>query len=161
VRVFLTALAIALALLVQSSLSRLHPAAAQVLDPFLLVVVYCALLGGETHGMLAGTAAGWVQDVHFGGTVLGFAPLSKLVVGFGVGLAASRFLLAGPGPRTLTLLLAAVADALVFAWLAYVFDVKTASLSPLTLASRATVNAAVGVGLFELVDRRLGRERLA
>ena len=26
------------------------------------------LAGGETHGMLAGAAAGWVQDVHFGGS---------------------------------------------------------------------------------------------
>ena len=108
----LTGLAILLALLVQSSLSRLLPTEAPLLDPFLLVVVYCALVGGETHGMLAGAAAGWVQDVHFGGTVLGFAPLSKIVVGFGVGLAASRFMLTGPGPRTLTLLVAALADAL-------------------------------------------------
>lgn len=160
-RAFLTGLGILLALLVQSSLSRLLPTEAPLLDPFLLVVVYCALVGGETHGMLAGAAAGWVQDVHFGGTVLGFAPLSKIVVGFGVGLAASRFMLTGPGPRTLTLLVAALADALVFAWLAYVFDVKTAALSPLALGSRATVNAAVGVVLFELIDRRLRRERLA
>jgi rod shape-determining protein MreD len=160
-RAFLTGLAILLALLVQSSFSRLLPTQAPILDPFLLVVVYCALLRGETHGMLAGAAAGWVQDVHFGGTVLGFAPLSKIVVGFGVGLAASRFILTGPGPRTLTLLLAALADALIFAWLAYVFDVKTIALSPLALGSRATVNAAVGVVLYELVDRRLRRERLA
>ena len=111
--------------------------------------------------MLAGVAAGWVQDVNFGGTVIGIAPLSKLVVGYGVGLAASRFLLAGPGPRTLTLLLAVVADALLFAWVASVFDVRTAVLSPLALASRATVNAAVGVVVFELVDRRLRRESLA
>jgi rod shape-determining protein MreD len=161
VKVFWTGLALLIALLVQSSLSRLLPEEARVLDPFLLVVVYCALVGGEVHGMLAGAAAGWVQDVHFGGTVLGFAPLSKILVGFAVGLAASRFLLTGPGPRTLTLLLAALADALLFAWLAWVFDVKTAVVTPLALASRATVNAAVGVILYELVDRRLRRESVA
>jgi rod shape-determining protein MreD len=161
VKVFWTGLALLLALLVQSSLSRLLPVEARILDPFLLVVVYCALVGGEVHGMLAGAAAGWVQDVHFGGAVLGFAPLSKIVVGFSVGVAASRFLLAGPGPRTLTLLLAVLADALLFAWLASIFDVKTAVLSPLSLASRATVNAAVGVALFELADRRLRREGVA
>jgi rod shape-determining protein MreD len=160
-KAFLTGLGVVAALLVQSGLSRLLPSGAPILDPFLLVVVYCALVGGETHGMLAGALAGWVQDVHFGGTVLGFAPLSKVLVGFGVGLAAYRFMLAGPGPRTLTLLGAAAADALLFAWLAYVFDVRTADLSFLALASRATVNAAVGVVLFELLDRRFRRERLA
>jgi len=160
-RAFWTGLAILAALLVASSLSRLLPEGAQVLDPFLLVVVYSALSRGEMQGMLAGMAAGWVQDVNFGGTVIGIAPLSKLVVGYGVGLAASRFLLTGPGPRPLTLLLAVVADTLLFAWVASVFDVRTAVLSPLALASRATVNAAVGVVVFELVDRRLRRESLA
>ena len=53
------------------------PAEARFLDPFLLVVVYCALVGGETHGMLAGAAAGWVQDVHFGGSVLGLSALAE------------------------------------------------------------------------------------
>lgn len=160
-KAFWTGLSILLALLVASSLSRLLPEEARVLDPFLLVVVYCGLARGEVHGMLAGAAAGWVQDVNFGGGVLGLAPLSKLVVGYGVGLAASRFLLLGPGPRTLTLLLAAVADGLLFSWVASVFGVKTVLLSPLALASRATVNAAVGVALYELLDRRLRRESLA
>lgn len=158
-RAFWTGLAILAALVVQSALSRVLPAEARVLDPFLLVVVYCALVGGETHGMLAGAAAGWVQDVHFGSSVLGLSPLSKIVLGFSVGLAASRFMLVGPGPRTLTLLVAAGADALLFTWLASVFDVRTVALSPLALASRATVNAAVGVVLFEFLDRRLQRER--
>jgi rod shape-determining protein MreD len=154
VKAFLTGLAILVAFLLQTSLSRVLPTEARVLDPFLLVVVYCALVGGETHGMLAGAVAGWVQDVNFGGTVLGFAPLAKIVVGFCVGQAAARFMLAGPGPRTLTLLVAALADAFIFAWLCAVFDVKTVALSPLSLASRATVNAALGVVLFEVLDRR-------
>ncbi len=73
--------------------------------------------------MLAGAAAGWVQDVHFGGPCLGLSALAKLVVGFTVGLAAGHFLLAGPGPRALVLLVATLADALIFHWLASVFDV--------------------------------------
>jgi rod shape-determining protein MreD len=161
VKAFLTGLAILMALLLQTSLSRVLPAEARVLDPFLLVVVYCALWGGETHGMLAGALSGWVQDVNFGGTVLGFAPLSKIVVGFCVGLASARFMLAGPGPRTLTLLVAALADAFLFSWLSAVFDVKTMALSPLALASRATVNAALGVVLYEVLDRRFRRGSLA
>jgi hypothetical protein len=51
-----------------------------------------------------------------------------------------------------------VADALIFQWLAAVFDVRTIDLTPLDLATRATVNAAVGAALFEFLDRRLPRE---
>jgi hypothetical protein len=56
------------------------------------------------------------------------------------------------------ILVATLADALVFQWWAAVFDVRTLDLSPLGLATRATVNAVVGVALFELLDRRLPRE---
>jgi rod shape-determining protein MreD len=157
-RVFWTLLAVVGALLVQSALTRLLPGQARVFDPFLLVYVYYALTEGETHGMLAGMAAGWVQDVHFAGPVLGFSALTKIMVGFGVGVAAARFLLIGPGARALVLLLTTVADALIFQWLATVFDVRTLDLTPLDLATRATVNAAVGAALFELLDRRLPRE---
>jgi rod shape-determining protein MreD len=157
-RVFWTALAILVALLVQSALTQLLPGQARVFDPFLLVLVYCALTEGETHGMLAGMAAGWVQDVHFGGTVLGFSALTKILVGFGVGMAGARFLLIGPGARALVLLITTLADALVFQWWTTVFDVRTLELTPLGLATRASVNAVVGVALFELLDRRLPRE---
>lgn len=153
-KVFWTALAIVAALAVQTALSRIVPGWARVLDPFLLVLVYCALKGGETHGMLAGAAAGWVQDVHFGGRVLGLSGLSKTLVGFGVGLAGSRFQLTEPGARLLVLVLAVLLDTAVLYQLAAAFDVSTASLSWPGLALRAAINAAIGVPLFTLVERR-------
>lgn len=157
-KAFWTGLAVVGALLVQSALTQLLPSQARVFDPFLLVLVYCALTEGETHGMLAGMAAGWVQDVFFAGPVLGFSALTKILLGFGVGMAGARFLLVGPGARALVLLLATVGDALIFQWLATVFDVRTIDITPLDLATRATVNAAVGAALFEYLDRRLPRE---
>jgi cell shape-determining protein MreD len=158
VRTFLTAFAILLALVASTAFGQLLPGLGRIVDPFLLVVVYCGLRGGETHGMLSGLAAGWVQDVHFAGPVLGISPLTKVVVGFAVGLAGTRFLLVGLGGRTIVLLAAAAADALLFQWLAAVFDVRVIDLGPLGLLWRATVNAGLGVGLFELLDRRLPRE---
>ena len=77
-RLVWTTVAIVGALLVETALSYLVDEPGRYLDPFLLVVVYCALTGGESHGMLAGMAAGWVQDVHFGGEILGLSALSKL-----------------------------------------------------------------------------------
>jgi rod shape-determining protein MreD len=155
-RAFWTGLAIVGAILVETALGYLVPSPGRFLDPFLLVVVYCALVGGETHGMLAGAAAGWIQDALFGGRVLGLSGLSKLVVGFAVGLGAGRFMIASAAARVLVLLLATVADALLVQWLASVFSLEATGLSALALASRATLNALAGGLLFALVDRRLG-----
>ena len=150
-----TGLAVVGALLVETALGYVVPEPGRYLDPFLLVVVYCALRGGETHGMLAGATAGWVQDVHFGGTVLGLSALSKLVVGFAVGAAGSHFLISSAGARVLVLLLATVGDALLVQWLASVFGIDASPMSPVTLASRASLTAVVGGVLYALVHRRL------
>jgi rod shape-determining protein MreD len=154
VKVFWTAVALVAALAVQSALSLIGPGWARILDPFLLVVVYCGLKGGETHGMLAGAAAGWLQDVHFGGRVLGLAGLSKVLIGFGVGLAGTRFQLTEPGARLLVLVLAVVLDALFMRQLAGAFDVATGALTLSGMALRAAVNAAIGLPLFAVVERR-------
>ena len=53
------------------------------------------------------------------------------------------------------LLLATLTDAFLVLWLASVFSVEAASLSPLALASRASLNALAGGLLFAVVERRL------
>jgi rod shape-determining protein MreD len=156
-RVFWTALAILAALLAQTALGRILPVQARVFDPFLLVVVYCGLTGGEVHGMLAGAAAGWVQDVHFGGRILGLSGLSKLLLGFGVGVGSTRFHLGEPAARLLVLMVATIVDAVLFGQLAQVFDVQAYELSPVGLIVRALVNGAVGMVVFETMDRQLRR----
>ena len=154
-RVFWTALAIVGAVLVETAIGYLVPVPGRLFDPFLLVVVYCALAGGETHGMLTGVAAGWVQDVLFGGRVLGLAGLSKLLVGFAAGLAGGRFLITGTAARALTVLVATLADGLLVPWLASVFALELAPLGPLAFVGRAALNATLGGLLFALVERRL------
>ena len=156
-RVFWTGLALAGAVIVETALGYLVPAPGRYLDPFLLVVVYCALTGNETHGLLAGAAAGWVQDVLFGGRVLGLSALAKLLVGYAVGLGAGRFLIASTAARALVVLLATVGDAVLIQWLASVFSVEATGLSFVGLVSRATVNALAGGLLYALVDRRQQR----
>ena len=152
---FWTAAAIVAALLLQTVLSLVLPGYARLFDPFLLVLVYCGLTGGATRAMLAGAAAGWVQDVHFGGPVFGLSGLTKVLVGFGVGASSTRFHLVEPGPRVLVLLLATALDAIIFNRLAAVFDVSAYALSPLGLLVRAAANAVLGIVVFETIDRRL------
>jgi rod shape-determining protein MreD len=161
VKVLGIALALLSALLLQSAFSRVLPAQARVFDPFLLVMVYYGLSGGETEGMVIGAIGGWIQDIQFGGGILGLTGLSRVLLGFAVGMAGTRFHLTEPAPRALVLFLAGAADALVFTALAGAFDVAVAHLSPLVLLTRAGVNAAVGVLVFELIDRRLRRRRHA
>ena len=160
-KVFWTTLAVVAALLVQSGLSQVLPPAARLFDPFLLVLVYCGLAYGETHAMMTGAAAGWVQDVHFGGPVLGLSGLTKVVLGFLVGVAATRFQLTEPGPRGLVLLGAAVFDALFLWGLASAFDVALPTPSVSSLALRALINSLLGMLLFAVVERRLAHRRRA
>lgn len=158
-RVFWTAVALLAAFLLQSALTQVVPRQARMVDLFVLVLVYCGLVGGETHAMLAGAAGGWVQDVQFGGGVVGLSGLTKVLVGFGVGLSGSRFHLTEPGARVLVLFAATLVDALVFERLASAFDIRIETLSLAGLLTRAVLNAALGGVIFFYVDRHLAGRR--
>lgn len=153
-KVFWTAVALLAALLLQTALTQIVPGHARILDPFLIVLVYCGLTGGEMHGMLAGAAAGWIQDIHFGGSVLGLSGLTKILIGFTVGVASTRFHLVHAAARALVLFVATAADALIYTQLASVFDVAAYEITPAGILVRAIVNAVAGVAAYELVERR-------
>jgi hypothetical protein len=89
--------------------------------------------------------------------VLGLSGLTKVVLGFLVGVAATRFQLTEAGPRGLVLLGAAVFDALFLWGLASTFDVALTPPTASSLALRALINALLGVLLFELLERRVLR----
>ena len=155
--VFWTCVGLLIAFLVESGLSRITPAGARLFDPFLLVFVYCALTGGETHGMLAGLAAGWVQDIHFGGRLLGLTGLTNLLLGFGVGVAGSRFLISGATLRLLVIFAATLVQAVLLERSAAIFDAHVNTLSFTGLLLRSTANALVGIVAFDFVDGRVRR----
>jgi rod shape-determining protein MreD len=157
--VFWTAVALLVAFLLQSALTHLVPRQAMMVDLFVLVLVYCGLVGGETHAMLAGAAGGWVQDVQFGGGVVGLSGLTKVLVGFGVGLSGTRFHLTEPPARVMVLFAATLVDALLFERLASAFDVRIETLSLGGLLTRAVLNAALGGVVFFYVDRQLARRK--
>lgn len=161
-KTFWTATALLAAFILQSALTRVMPSSARVFDPFLLVLVYCGLAYGEVDGMIVGVAAGWVQDVQFGGgPVLGLSGLTKVLVGFAVGAAGTRFQLSEAAPRGLVLGAAAVLDALIFSGLAAAFDVPTLHMSLGEILVRGLTCALLGALLFELLERRLRGARRA
>lgn len=155
----LTLVALVVALAVQTGLGLVLPRESRLLDPFLLVVVYCGLVFGETHGMLAGAIAGWIQDLQFGGAVTGLQALTKILVGFGVGAIATRFLIAATATRFLVLFGATLVDGLVFERFARLFEVPTSDISAAGLVGRGALNALVGSLVFHAIDTRLRGER--
>jgi rod shape-determining protein MreD len=154
-RAFWFALALVGAVLVQTALGYLVAGPGRFVDPFLLVVVYAALAAGDTRGMLAGAAAGWVQDVVFGGRILGLSALSKLTIGYAVGAAGGRFLITTPGARAFAVLVASAADGILVPWLASVFQIEVTPVGPLAFLGRACANALIAGLVFSAVERRL------
>ncbi len=152
-----TGAALVLAFLIQSGLTLVMPEPGRLIDPFLVVVVYCGLVGGETHGMLAGVVAGWIQDALFGSTVTGISALTKLLIGFGVGIAATRFLMTTTSVRMLVLFAATLLDALVFERFALLFEVSASDLSLRVLLVRAVANSVLGVLAFQAFELRARR----
>jgi rod shape-determining protein MreD len=142
------------ALALQTALTLIEPAGIRVLDPFLLVVVYCGLSGGEVQGMLAGTAAGWIQDIQFGGPVVGLTALTRLLLGFAVGIVSTRFMIASAAARSLVIFAATLVDSVVFERLALLFEVPASDFSVSHLLLRAAVNAAVGSLALQAVELR-------
>ena len=157
--VLAVALCLALALMIQAGLSLIGPTLAHAFDPFLVIMVFFALRYGDTTGMLVGAGAGWVQDFHFAGPVLGLSALSKLVVGFCVGLVGSRLLLTGGWERLLVILGAGFMDALLFERLVSFFDLPAEPISIGLLLGRAALTAILGASVFALVDRKILAER--
>ncbi len=152
-RPFWTGVAVVAAFAVQSTLVWLTPGYARFLDPFLVVAIYCALTRGEEHGMLAAAVAGFVQDTHFGGRVVGLSGLSKVLVTYVVGVAGARFQLAAALPRALVLVLATFLDAFLLGSLAAVFDVSLNAFPAWGHVLRALANAALGLLAFNILER--------
>lgn len=148
-----TALALLLAYAAQAGAAWGLPRQARYLDAFLVVLVSSALAGGETRAMVTGAVAGWIQDVGFGGRVLGLAGLSKVLVGFVVGSAAGRFQLGDPLTRFLVLALATGLDSLLVLGLARAFGVPVFGLDGLAHLGRCLVTATFGLLALQVGER--------
>jgi rod shape-determining protein MreD len=150
-------LAIALALVGQSGLTLLLPIHAALFDPLLLITVYVSLRRGDTAGMLTGALTGWAQEIVFGGGVLGFQGLARVVVGFLVGQAGRRFLLTGAMAQSVVIVVAGLLDVWVAGGLAAMFETPRQDLSWTVFLARIVLNAAFGALAFRLADRIEGR----
>jgi hypothetical protein len=144
------------ALLLQGALSLFIPISAYV-DLPLVVATWFALSRGELHGMVGASLSGWLSEALFGRGIRGVSGLIRLVLGFALGLLGSRFLITGALPRFFLLLTVTVIDTRAYEWIAPAFGMSPVQYSPGAMTIRGTINAAVGLVLFALFERRQAR----
>ena len=144
-------LAIALALALQTTLARFLVAGTAAIDLVLVVVVYVALTTGPGTGMLAGSAAGLIQDALSSG-VIGVGGLAKSLVGFMAGALGQQFIVTAPLPRFVMFLAATALHSTVFMGLYVLLGLRTFQTPWAAIGSQALGNAVVGMIGFTLVE---------
>lgn len=158
-------LAIAIALALQTTLTRFAVGGTGALDVVLVAVIYVALTTGPVGGMLAGTVAGLVQDALSSG-VIGIGGLAKTLVGFLVGAFGQQFIVTAALPRFVMFVAATALHAAVFMGLYVALGLRVFPSPWTAIASQALGNALVGLVSFAvmeslpgMVERRRGRRR--
>ena len=143
--------AIALALALQTTLARFVVGGSTAIDLVLVAVVAVALTTGPVGGMLAGTAAGLIQDALASG-VVGIGSLAKTIVGFLAGAFGQQFIVTAALPRLVIFVAATILHGAVFMGLYYVLDLRAFPSPWKPLAAQAMGNALVGIVAFGVVE---------
>jgi len=144
-------IAIALALALQTSLARFLVGGTAALDLVLVVVVYVALTSGPVTGMLAGSAAGIVQDALSSGTV-GIGGLANAIVGFGAGVIGQQFVVTAAFPRFVMFIVATLVHSALFMGMYVLLGLKEFPSPWAAVLSQAIGNAVVGIVGFAIIE---------
>ena len=146
-------IAIALALALQTTLTRFVVGGSTPIDLVLVAVVYVALTSGAASGMLAGSVAGLIQDALGSTTnVIGIGGLSKSIVGFVVGAIGQQFIVTAAIPRLLVFMAATAVHALLFQGLYVALGLRTFTSPWAAVATQALGNTVVGMVAFTVVE---------
>ena len=156
--------AILVALALQTTLAGLVIRGTAAIDLVLIVVVYIALKSGPVTGLLAGSVAGLIQDSLSSG-IVGIGGLAKTLVGFLAGVLGTQFILTGPLPRFVLLLLTTALHAAIFMGLYVLLDLRQFPAPVPAVVGQALGNGFVGVVGFQVIEwlpgfitrRRAGR----
>lgn len=160
-------LVIALALVLQTTMTRFVVRGTAAVDLVLVVVVAVALMSGSVTGLLAGTVAGLLQDSLSTG-IIGIGGLAKTIVGFLAGVIGTQFIVARPLPRFVVFFGATVVHQAITIGLGVLLGLRLFGSPYAEVAGEALGNALVGVAALQLVDllpgaverRRTARTRL-
>ena len=146
--------AIALSLALQTTLSRFLIGGSAAVDLVLVAVIAVALTIGPVGGMLAGTAAGLIQDALSSG-VVGIGGLAKTIVGFLAGAFGQQFIVTAALPRLVIFMAGTVLHGAVFMGLYYFLPEGAHREFPSPwkpLLAQALSNALVGIIAFGIIE---------
>jgi len=143
-------LAIAIALALQTSLTRFLVRGTFAVDLVLVAVVYVALTSGPVTGMFSGTFAGLIQDA-LGSGIIGIGGLAKTVVGFLTGVIGTQFIVANTLPRFVVFFAATIVHQALFLGLYLLLD-RHFTVPYAAIAGQALGNALVGIVAFNIVE---------
>ena len=144
-------IAIAVALALQTTLARFLVGGSAAVDFVLVAVVGVALSTGPVGGMLAGSAAGLIQDA-LGTGVIGIGGLAKSVVGFLAGAIGQQFIVTAALPRLVMFVAATLVHAALFMGLYLALDLREFPSPWKAVTSQALGNALVGIVAFAIIE---------
>ena len=143
--------AIGLALALQTTLAQFVVAGNAAIDLVLVAVVYVALTSGPMSGMLAGSAAGLIQDALSSG-VVGIGGLAKSIVGFLAGAIGQQFIVTAALPRLVMFVAATAVHLAVFMGMYAALGLRTFPAPWRSIISQALGNAVVGMVAFSIIE---------
>ena len=143
--------AIALSLALQTTLSRFLIGGSAAVDLVLVAVIAVALTIGPVGGMLAGTAAGLIQDALSSG-VVGIGGLAKTIVGFLAGAFGQQFIVTAALPRLVIFMAGTVLQGGVFMGLYDLLGLGEFPSPWKPLLAQALGNALVGIIAFGIIE---------
>ena len=150
-KILASLLAIAIALALQTTLTRFTVGGTGAVDVVLVAVIYVALTTGPVGGMLGGTVAGLIQDALSIG-VIGIGGLAKSLVGFLVGAFGQQFIVTAALPRFVMFVVATAVHSAVFIGLYVALGLWKVDSPWAAIASQALANAMVGLVSFAVIE---------
>jgi len=144
--------ALAVALMLQTTLAGMSMTGGTRVNLVLVAVVYLALSYGAVTGLVAGTVGGLAEDAIAGG-VVGIGGLSKTIVGFLVGVLGAQFIVSTPVPRFLMFVGASFVHEVCFQAVYALVELRGFRMQYSAAVVQAFVNGAVGIAAFLLVER--------
>ncbi len=144
--------ALAAVALVEVLLGEVLPAAANVVELFVLLVILTSLRGNSLHGLTGGLAAGLVQDT-LTASLFGLHSLACCVVGYAVARASQRILTNQRMVAGLLIAVGVVVHQVLVIGLLTVLDIADVDPDVLVVLSRALLTSAAGLAYLWLAGR--------
>lgn len=123
-----------------------------LLDLFLLLNIYFALNNNQMICMGVSIPSGLMQDAFSKG-IIGMNAFSKTIIVFILAGLSSRLMIKHPFVIMILISVSTCLDYLTLYGLYVLFHLPLFSISPVTLAVAALLNATVGIILFQFTDR--------